>query len=829
MALSYAFDRLVAAAFSNVNLRKQDSMGRRRPIGVALVAILLALIIASQCQAKGTLLKLACALQWWEVSSRTEQLAELFREGDYETVIRNLDAIGTLFPATYRASRLDYLKAESLGRVGRIPDAVQLLIALEASSGGLLGEEALCDAVVWSARAKKWDLAAEAAETLSAKYPPNEQFKEAISDLAESLFDAGQYAAAQWCFQQLAKVFRSDAGFRFSVASCQEKLGQVDDACQGYISLLMREKKDDLSAKSLDRLSALSSICHAQEQLGADFYLAAGEVCLWNHKYRDCLRYLAEIPPQSQSDIVVKVVRTRALCLFRQRDYEAAIQQFERLKELSEKPDEVAWADMSLGHCYSRLGRHGQAIEHYKSACAISPDGRERSRAAYLVGRELEAERKTPEALAALESTIERFPDEAYAAHARWRIALSLFDAGDLQSAETLLSALVGLAEKTPYYESASFLLARVSDLRADYNVAAKRYATVVAKFPNSYFGLAALDRLGALKSEGKANATALTQMARTALRSAQGLSQQGDDGGYIALLREAQVLAKKGSRTWSSAVSLRKAFLKVNDRTAGLFALNGNGAFAFVPPSSNATQRELASFFVSLGMDDKGGRLLRAVSVHRPEDLQTLYNTIKTFERVGRESETILLAERAFKSLKDLRLAVSDLPRWFVEALYPRGFSDQVERVCKANNVEPAIAYAIIREESRFQVESVSSSAARGVMQLIAPTAKHVAQSLGLGNLTLEQLYTPKTNIQLGVAYLRQLLDRFNGRLVFALAAYNGGPDNVARWLRTCHDTVEDEQFINMIPFAETRRYVQKVIASYYIYKWLYSSDRPR
>jgi len=763
------------------------------------------------------------------VSFRAEHLAELFRQKDYETVIRELDNIAMLFPATYRAARLDYLRAESLAQMGRVAQAARLYIAVEASSGGLLGEEALCDAVLCSARAKQWDLANEAAEALSAKYPRNEQFKEAISGLAESLYDAGQYAASQWCFEQLAAVFRSDDGFQFMVVCCEEKLGQVEDACQGYISLLMRQKKDDLSAKSLDRLSALTPVCHAQERLGPDFYLAAGEVCLWNHKYQEGLRYLAKIPPQSEDDIVVKAVRTRALCLFRQRKYEGAVQQFERLKELSKKPDEAAWADMYLGHCYSRLGRHGLAVQRYKAACVSSPDSREQSRAAYLVGRELEAAGEGAQARAALESTIERFPEEVYAAHARWRIALALVAAGALPSAETVLSGLVALAEKTPYYESASYLMARLSDLRANYEVAAKRYTTTVAKFPNSYFGLAALDRLGALKSEGKANARALARLAKSALRSAQELCQQGDDGSrYIGLLREAKVLSRKGSKTWRSAVALRDTFLKENGRTAGLFALNDDGAFALMPPASCGTPRDVASFFVSLGMDDKGGRLLRAISVDEPGDLQTLYATIKTFERVGRQGETILLAERAFKSLKDIRLAVSDLPRWFVEALYPRGFSDQVERVCKAHNVQPAIVYAIIREESRFQVQSVSSSAARGVMQLIAPTATHVAQSLGLGDLPLEQLYMPKTNIELGVVYLSRLLDRFDGRLVFALAAYNGGPDNVRRWLKTCPSTVEDEEFINVISFAETRRYAQKVLASYHIYKWLYSSDRP-
>jgi soluble lytic murein transglycosylase len=91
---------------------------------------------------------------------------------------------------------------------------------------------------------------------------------------------------------------------------------------------------------------------------------------------------------------------------------------------------------------------------------------------------------------------------------------------------------------------------------------------------------------------------------------------------------------------------------------------------------------------------------------------------------------------------------------------------------------------------------------------------------------MPLSELYEPKTNIALGIKYLSQLLNHFDGRTVFALASYNGGPTNVERWLNTCPREVDDEEFINAITFTETRRYAQKVLASYRIYKWLYSSD---
>jgi len=804
---------------------------RLRGIAAAAAILFLCAIGLSAAHASGTLLKLADALENWEIGARAQRLADLFRQKNYDALIEELDEIAALFPSAYRAYCLDYLKAETFGQMGAHVEAARLLIALQASFEGPIGKFALRDAISWAVSGEDWELAEAAAKTLSAEYSPDRGFRKAVSGLAQALYDAGHYDAALAYFERLGRTFRSSNGGynSFMIARCLEKLGRPGQACERYLSLLMRDKPDDYSARSLDRLSALEPYCRTEKRLGATFYLAAGEVCLWNHKYAAGLHHLRKVSPKSPKPLRTKARRVAALCLFKQKKYSAAAKQFELLKEDYREPKDMLWAVTYLGHCYSRLGRHDSAVQRYRAVSASSTNDETRAKAAFLLGRELEAAGRDEQAQAAFQAVVEQFPDESYAAHAMWRIVLAAFSVGDMVAGEKALSGLVALGNGASYYDDACYFLARLRELQRRYEEAAERYAANYAEFPNIYFGLASLDRLRELRAENKISPSVLTKLADEAFRSAAECRRKGDDGGYLVMLRKALVLSHDGSPNWHRAADLRDTFLKAHERTAGLFALNGSPKWPFMTPPTGGsrTSRDVASFFISLGMDHKGARILRSLSLRKPKDVETLYTTIRTFERLGKRDETILLAERAFRRLDALGLAISDVPTWFAEAMYPKGFSGHVEQHSRTHDVDPAIIYAIIREESRFQVGSVSSAAARGVMQLIAPTATQVARSLGLSNMPLDELYEPKTNIALGVKYLSQLLNRFDGRMVFALASYNGGPSNVERWLRTCPDEVADEEFLNAITFSETRRYAQKVLASYRIYKWLYSADR--
>ncbi len=145
---------------------------------------------------------------------------------------------------------------------------------------------------------------------------------------------------------------------------------------------------------------------------------------------------------------------------------------------------------------------------------------------------------------------------------------------------------------------------------------------------------------------------------------------------------------------------------------------------------------------------------------------------------------------------------------------LYPRYFKDSVEKYSKKHSIKTSLVYSLIMKESSFRQDTVSSSSAYGLMQLLVPTARIFDKKI-----SFQKLLIPETNINLGIKYLKYLKKKFKGNLIHILAAYNGGEGNVRKWIKRFGKNFD----IDQIPFYETRRYVKKVLSAMYMYSLLY------
>jgi soluble lytic murein transglycosylase len=166
--------------------------------------------------------------------------------------------------------------------------------------------------------------------------------------------------------------------------------------------------------------------------------------------------------------------------------------------------------------------------------------------------------------------------------------------------------------------------------------------------------------------------------------------------------------------------------------------------------------------------------------------------------------------------------LQVRGLTRDFWALLYPQRFLEQITRQAAVHDLSPAAVLSLIRQESVFNPRAVSRAGARGLMQLMPATAQHVARQTGLKRLRLPQLFDPQTNITLGTHYFAAQLRDFDHNPVFALAAYNAGPNRVKQWRQRWPKLPMDE-FIEQIPFEETSLYVKLVLRNLLVYESLY------
>ncbi len=155
----------------------------------------------------------------------------------------------------------------------------------------------------------------------------------------------------------------------------------------------------------------------------------------------------------------------------------------------------------------------------------------------------------------------------------------------------------------------------------------------------------------------------------------------------------------------------------------------------------------------------------------------------------------------------------------------YPLAYWDSVEPIAKKYNIDPLVALSVMREESRFDCSAKSAAGAYGLMQLMPQTAYRLDRSLKLGINRPSQLTVVGNNIHLGSFYLKSLFNEFHS-LPHVLAAYNAGEQAVRTWQARGNYRSVDE-FIEDIPYAETRNYVKKVLTSYFQYKRLSSVDR--
>jgi soluble lytic murein transglycosylase len=221
----------------------------------------------------------------------------------------------------------------------------------------------------------------------------------------------------------------------------------------------------------------------------------------------------------------------------------------------------------------------------------------------------------------------------------------------------------------------------------------------------------------------------------------------------------------------------------------------------------SNEVVRAI-DLLVADGEKDKAGALLK-----------TLAEQLKT----GGE---LVLAARLAQTIDahNLAISIADIADKRGMPLDVFSFPKDGLPASKVAAADTAAIYAIARQESRFQVNAVSSAGARGLMQLMPGTAEETAGKIGLAYSPAKLTSDPLYNTQLGASYLDRQLETYDGSLLLAAAAYNAGPGNANKWIAAFGDPrsskVDPVVWVELIPFQETRKYVQRVFGNYMVYR---------
>lgn len=212
------------------------------------------------------------------------------------------------------------------------------------------------------------------------------------------------------------------------------------------------------------------------------------------------------------------------------------------------------------------------------------------------------------------------------------------------------------------------------------------------------------------------------------------------------------------------------------------------------------------------LGLQQDAAKELASLPERYAKDRTVIMELCGLLSDVGEHHQALRLARSYFREPIERGNGTGVSGRLWSVA-YPTAYLPVIRTY--AGSVDPFLAAAIIREESQYDIRALSRVGAVGLMQVMPATAQTMAKKNGAGDVGREALFDHETNIRFGVKYLGQLLEQFSGNVTQVVASYNAGPQAVSAWTTKFAGKNPDE-FVEMIPYLETRQYVKRVLRSY-------------
>ena len=440
----------------------------------------------------------------------------------------------------------------------------------------------------------------------------------------------------------------------------------------------------------------------------------------------------------------------------------------------------------------------------------------EPSRAAFERAELLRRAGRVEDALAAYDASLADFPDGGQAAAAAWSSAV-LADEHEQPDAG---ARYLAMADAFPFDPNTPAALSRAADLAAaagDSTAADGLRRRLAEQYPANVYGAEALFRLLQAADAGGADSDVAALQEQVAALP---------PSNYFAL-RAADYVAGMPPFAADDSMSLpddpqqgraeAEAWLRERLTAAGVVVPEGDlGALS--PELLADPNRVVGEKLWQLGLLEEAKAELELVRETYADDPLANYRLALHFGELGLYRSSIIAASAL---LRQIEATVFNAPRFLGRLAYPVYYADLIMPLAEHYEFDPRLQFALVRQESLFESFARSGAAAQGLSQVIPDTGAWIAQRLAWPGFDNEDLYKPYVGLNFGAYYLSEQLRNFNGHVHAALAAYNGGPGNAARWLASAgadHDT-----FVDSVDFPETRLYIERIYEGFNAYRYLY------
>lgn len=219
-----------------------------------------------------------------------------------------------------------------------------------------------------------------------------------------------------------------------------------------------------------------------------------------------------------------------------------------------------------------------------------------------------------------------------------------------------------------------------------------------------------------------------------------------------------------------------------------------------------------------ALGFEDWSNKELQHLE-SKTRNRTYLQTLVEKYEVGNTFSRSAYIAEVYYENERRKGLSASN-PGW--KKAYPQAYEKLVTKYASEFGIPESLIWGIMRTESFFKPQVKSGVGALGLMQVMPLTASKMAEMMDMSSFKTNQLFDPDTNVRVGARYLQRLSKMFDGYLPLVAAGYNAGPHRVYSWVKNFGNLPLDE-FIEHIPYSQTRNYAKKVLRSYYVYGAVY------
>ncbi len=385
-----------------------------------------------------------------------------------------------------------------------------------------------------------------------------------------------------------------------------------------------------------------------------------------------------------------------------------------------------------------------------------------RLKALIAAGNQYLGSNQTSQATALFRTAAEKFPDDTAAAYAHWRVAWAAYEA-DSPERSTLLREQVERYPDDSRASTALYFLGRIAETEDKQAEARAYYDRLTKQFPHYFYAVLARQRVRDKVAEAV------------------------PDGDAVMWLEDVDWPER---RDWSSTE----------------------------PNPATAHRIERARLLMSAGLPDLAEGELRFGAKLEGEQPQLLGMEL------AQNADSPFRALRVMKSFSAdyLTMPIESAPEKFWEILFPLPYKNEVFMNAQEHGLDPWDVAALIRQESEFNPAAKSRANARGLMQIEPSTGRMLGKKQGM-SVPTSLLFNPLVSIRLGTEYLKQQLSSWDGDWYRTLAAYNAGPGRVHQWLAGMNFR-EPVEFLESIPFNETREYIQAVMRNADMYRQIYS-----